>query len=44
MVPADDKGVRDFLVAQIVADTLERMDPQLPEADPEVLAYADDLR
>jgi PPK2 family polyphosphate:nucleotide phosphotransferase len=44
VVPADDKGARDYLVAQIVADTLERMDPQLPEADPEVLAYADDLR
>jgi PPK2 family polyphosphate:nucleotide phosphotransferase len=44
VIPADDKGVRDYLVAQIVADTLERMDPQLPEADPEVMAYADDLR
>jgi PPK2 family polyphosphate:nucleotide phosphotransferase len=44
VVPADDKTVRDFLVAGIVADTLERMDPQIPEADPEVLAYADDLR
>ncbi|HEX8274544.1 MAG TPA: PPK2 family polyphosphate kinase [Longimicrobiaceae bacterium] len=44
VVPADDKDVRDYLVAGIVADTLERMDPQLPEADPEVMAYADDLR
>ncbi|MEW5929693.1 MAG: PPK2 family polyphosphate kinase [Gemmatimonadota bacterium] len=44
VVPADDKTVRDYLVAGIVADTLERMDPQLPEADPEVLAYAEELR
>ncbi len=44
VVPADDKTVRDFLVAGIVADTLERMEPKIPEADPEVLAYAADLR
>ncbi|HEV2148488.1 MAG TPA: PPK2 family polyphosphate kinase [Longimicrobiaceae bacterium] len=44
VVPADDKHVRDVLVAEVVAETLERMDPQTPEADPEVLAYADQLR
>jgi PPK2 family polyphosphate:nucleotide phosphotransferase len=30
IVPADKKYVRDLLVAQIVVDTLERMDPKYP--------------
>jgi PPK2 family polyphosphate:nucleotide phosphotransferase len=30
VVPADKKYVRDLLVAQIVVDTLERMDPKYP--------------
>jgi len=37
VVPADDKGARDYLVAQVMVDTLERMDPQYPHADEEVL-------
>jgi hypothetical protein len=27
------------LIAQVVADALERMDPQFPPGDPEVLAF-----
>ena len=30
VVPADKKYLRDLLVAQVVADTLERMDPRYP--------------
>ncbi len=30
VVPADEKRVRDVLVARTVAETLERMDPQYP--------------
>lgn len=39
LVPADRKGARDQLVAEVVAETLERMDPQFPAADPEVLQW-----
>jgi polyphosphate kinase 2 (PPK2 family) len=38
VVPADKKKARDFLVARILVDTLERMDPQYPRADERVLA------
>jgi PPK2 family polyphosphate:nucleotide phosphotransferase len=36
VVPADHKWVRNVLVARIVVETLRRMDPQLPPADPRV--------
>ena len=39
VVPADKKSARDFLVAGVVVDALERLDPRFPEADPAVLAY-----
>ena len=32
VIPADRKWYRDFAVSQIVADTLERMDPRIPKA------------
>ena len=40
VVPADDKRVRDFLIAEVLVDTLERMAPRIPEADPRVLEMA----
>jgi len=43
VVPADDKKVRDYLVARVVVDTLRRMKPQFPAADPEVLAWRDKI-
>jgi polyphosphate kinase 2 (PPK2 family) len=43
IVPADEKGVRDFLVAQVVVDVLEAMNPRIPEADPRVLELADKI-
>jgi PPK2 family polyphosphate:nucleotide phosphotransferase len=36
VVPADQKRVRDVLVAETVADTLGRMDPRYPGPPPEV--------
>jgi PPK2 family polyphosphate:nucleotide phosphotransferase len=44
VVPADDKAVRNFLVAQTVAETLEAMAPEWPEIDPEVLRMKDGIR
>lgn len=41
VVPADDKRVRDWLVAKKVVGALRRMDPQYPPADPDVLAWRD---
>jgi PPK2 family polyphosphate:nucleotide phosphotransferase len=38
LVPADDKRVRDVLVARTVAETLERMDPRYPGPPPELEA------
>ena len=32
VIPADRKWYRDFAVSQIVADTLERMNPRIPKA------------
>jgi len=32
IIPADRKWYRDFAVSQIVADTLERMNPRIPKA------------
>jgi PPK2 family polyphosphate:nucleotide phosphotransferase len=43
IVPADDKGVRDYLVAQVVAEVLAAMNPRIPEADPRVLELADKI-
>ena len=37
VVPADKKKVRNYLVAQVVVDTLKRMSPKYPKADKEVL-------
>jgi len=34
VVPADHNWVRNLAVAEILAETLERLDPQLPPADP----------
>jgi PPK2 family polyphosphate:nucleotide phosphotransferase len=36
VVPADDKRVRDVLVARTLVDTLERMDPRWPGPPPEL--------
>lgn len=43
VVPADDKKVRDYLVARRVERTLRRMNPQFPAADPEILAWKDKI-
>ncbi|HEX6748715.1 MAG TPA: PPK2 family polyphosphate kinase [Longimicrobium sp.] len=43
IVPADDKRVRDYLVARTVVRALRRMDPQFPKADPEVLAWREKI-
>jgi hypothetical protein len=37
-VPADDKDVRDWLVARTIADTLESLDLRYPTVDPAVKA------
>lgn len=37
IVPADDKDVRDWLVARTIADRMERLDLRYPPADPAVL-------
>ncbi|MDP9202096.1 MAG: polyphosphate kinase 2 family protein [Gemmatimonadota bacterium] len=37
IVPADDKDVRDWLVARTIADALEKLDLKYPPADPSVL-------
>jgi PPK2 family polyphosphate:nucleotide phosphotransferase len=36
VVPADHNWVRNLAVAELLADTLERLDPQFPEPDPGV--------
>jgi PPK2 family polyphosphate:nucleotide phosphotransferase len=36
VVPADDKAVRDWLVARTIADTLDALDLTYPKADPAV--------
>jgi PPK2 family polyphosphate:nucleotide phosphotransferase len=33
LVPADDKPARDVLVAEVLLETLKRMDPKFPKAD-----------
>ena len=37
IVPADDKDVRDLLVARTIADALESLDLRYPKADPSVV-------
>lgn len=37
IVPADDKDVRNFLIARTIADALEGLDLRYPPADPAVL-------
>lgn len=37
VVPGDKKSARDLLVAELVVKTLEKLDPQFPRADPDVL-------
>ena len=38
IVPADDKDVRDWLIARTIADALDDLDLHYPPADPAVLA------
>lgn len=40
LVPADRRWYRNLVVARIVADTLEQMDPRYPEPDEEAAAAA----
>jgi len=44
VVPADDKRVRDYLVARTVVRALRRIDPKFPQADPDILAWRDKIR
>lgn len=37
VVPGDKKAARDLMVAELVVKTLEKMNPQFPPADPEIL-------
>lgn len=43
VVPADDKRVRDYLVARTVLRALKRIDPQFPAGDPDVLSWRDKI-
>jgi PPK2 family polyphosphate:nucleotide phosphotransferase len=38
IVPADDKDIRDWLIARTIADALDRLDLRYPPADPAVLS------
>jgi polyphosphate kinase 2 (PPK2 family) len=40
LVPADRNKTRDLLIAQVVVETLERMKPQFPKVNPDVLKIA----
>jgi PPK2 family polyphosphate:nucleotide phosphotransferase len=40
LVPADRNKTRDLLIAQVVVDTLERMKPEFPKVNPDVLKIA----
>ncbi|HWB40975.1 MAG TPA: PPK2 family polyphosphate kinase [Gemmatimonadales bacterium] len=44
LIPADEKRVRDVLVARVVTETLERMDPRYPGPPPELEALRKALR
>lgn len=43
MVPADKKTARDVMVAEVVVRTLEKLDPQFPRANPEVLKLVKEI-
>ena len=43
VVPADKKKARDYLVAEILVDTLERMRPEYPRADERVLGLMEKI-
>ncbi len=43
LVPADKKAARDVLVARTVVRTIEKLDPQFPRANPEVLRLAKEI-
>ncbi len=43
VVPADDKRARNFLVAQLLVETLERLDPRYPRMDPAVARASRDF-
>ncbi len=40
VVPADDKNVRNYLIAKTIVDTIEKLKPAYPPADPKVVALA----
>ena len=40
VVPSDDKRVRNFLIAQLLVETIEGLDPQYPRMDPAVAKAA----
>jgi len=42
VVPADDKDVRDLLVARTIADALEDLDLEYPKADPAIVGLTID--
>jgi PPK2 family polyphosphate:nucleotide phosphotransferase len=44
VVPADEKRVRDVLLARVVTETLERMDPRYPGPPPELEALRKALK
>lgn len=43
LVPADDKKVRNYLIAGVLRRTLESLDLKYPEADPNILLEAEQL-
>lgn len=43
LVPADKKTARDVMVADVVVRTLEKLDPQFPKANPDVLKLAKEI-
>jgi PPK2 family polyphosphate:nucleotide phosphotransferase len=44
VVPSDKKAARDVLIGEVVLETMERMAPVYPPADPEVLALRGTIR
>ena len=44
VVPADKKAARDFLIAEVLLETLESLEPQFPEAEKDLLRYRDELK
>jgi PPK2 family polyphosphate:nucleotide phosphotransferase len=43
LVPADKKTARDVLVADVVVRAMERLDPQFPKANPDVLKLVKEI-